>query len=567
MILSRKNTLDLFSEFDALNLGTGDTFPSTAVSLNDASGTFRNYILLTKYDKTEKETGQVTLNVSAFDFTGGTVFTCSATYWIGSTRDWSDTPITTDATWDSFNNSGTLSGFHDYLSGTITNTSAFNFAKLTFAENEGYLNASGTTIDFDLILTNGVVDNVNANDRSFCDFDYVQEWLNFPHSIAKLQDDVYIMGGYGSEQAYQGDFSFIFLSDDRGWTDRKTFEQYDTVAFSSGGLATQNGGKAKIDIRTDNPSASNTEIYLSMNRNIYRFELTGFDGDGKPIIANFVPMDIGALTAGVSLKWAVYPFLYTNGVPLIFTQNLNTIRYISILQNNNGTYATPDCDLIVWGANTLATTGDWANKGLIGNILVDSSGSVYVCFSGRLALDGSTTDGNGVGFRRFTLNSGGTITNPLDWTQESIIKGINDGGVDTGVFTGTGDIVNCRAFEYWAIDESDIVNGEPTFYISDSGRSIILRMRHNGGVSGTAADWTVEHIIGTAGVAGDVNGSGTTTQITTPRIPYIEGDYVYIPCRSIHKVKRFHKTTLVLEDWRGGGTYGSLTLQTEGKKY
>ena len=346
LLISRKNDLPLFAQWDADNSGIEDSSPSSAINLNDASGTFQNYILIREFDsKNPKTSGKITLTANCINSNMINVFTASATYYIGSSRDWGDTPLETNATWDSFNDGGNLSGLHDYLSGNITNGSIFSFAKKTFADNEGYSNSNSVTLTFNLEITNGVTSSVNSDKESLNDFGYIQEWLTFPLSMDKLQSDVYIVSGFGSEQAYQGDFSFIFLSGDRGWTDRKTFEQYDTVAFGDGGLATQLGGKGKVDIRTDNPSATNTEIYTSLNRNIYRFEFSGFDGDGKPIISNFVPIKIGFSTTGVNWRWAIYPSLYTNGVPLIFTQNTISLRQISILQNNIGTYSTPDCEI------------------------------------------------------------------------------------------------------------------------------------------------------------------------------------------------------------------------------
>ena len=563
MIVSRKNTLDLFAEFDTLNLGTGDTLPSNAVALDDATGTFRNYILLRQFESLlEKTTGQITLTVTGLDISGSTIFTCSATYWIGSTRDWGDTPITTDTTWDSFNNGGTLNGLHDYLAGTITSGSALNFAKLTFAENEGYLNSNGLRLNFDLNLTNGVVDNVNTNDRSFNDLGYVKEWLNFPSKMDKFSNGTYLIAGYGTEQAYAGDLSFLVNDGVKQWTDRFTFQNYDLVT-----IQTQRGGKNEAFIDENNPNATNTEVYVGMNRRIYRYEITSFSDDFIPNIVNMVDLN-PSLSSNAPLVFTPYPY-YTNGVPFILVGSVNG-DFIKVIENTSGNYSSPNMPLTIWGSNTIGSSGLWANKFNFSNYVVDSNGRVYFIFSGRLALDGSTSDGNGVGFRRMTLDISGTPTNPLDWSQEAIVKGVVDGGVDaidiSGI-TGTGDIANCRSYRGIVLDETDIVNGEPTIYVTCRTRHVILRIRHNGGTSGTAADWTIEHILGTDGVAGDVNGSGTTTQLNVPKYPYVEGDYVYIPCRSSHKVKRFNKTTLVLEDWKGGGAFGSNSAQTEGKTY
>ena len=556
MIVSRKNTLDLFAEFDALNLGTGDTFPSNAIALDDSTGTFRTYILLRQFeDQIEKTSGQVTLSATAQDFSGNTIFSCSASYWIGSTRDWGDTPISTDATWDSFDNGGTLNGFHDYLAGTITSGSAFNFAKLTFAENEGYLNASGVTINFDLTLTNGVVDNVNTNDRSFNGLGYIKEYLNSPRGIIRLPNNNFFVNGYGTEQVFAGDSSVIVDDGDKQWTDR-SFEYIDLVT-----LLTNKGGKSYVQLDTSNPNDPNDVFYIGSPtyRGCMRVEISGYTEEGVPNYANLVNLNTAG-TGRAPWSFVLYPY-YTNGTPMLIRGAFNGTDNTQMWENTSGTYASPNYVANTWGGNTLGSTGVWSNT-QVAALFLTTTNVIYALTSARVNFDGTSSPVVNT-LRRYTLNGGGVATNPLDWSHEILV--IGDVTSNTTPTTGTGLVAVLPAWGFLYVDENNTVNGEPVIYLSCTPNHCVQRIRHNGGITGTAADWDVDIILGTVNTAGDTNGIGGL--LSQPSKSLVEGTTMYLPLAVGGKVKKVDLTTFEITEWKGGGDFGSNSAQTEGKTY
>ena len=93
MILSRQNNLPLLAAWDASNSGSPDAGVSTSNKLGDASGTHTNYVLLTEFDGARAQSsGQITITAIGKNLSNTQVFSATATYWIDSTRNWSDTP-------------------------------------------------------------------------------------------------------------------------------------------------------------------------------------------------------------------------------------------------------------------------------------------------------------------------------------------------------------------------------------------------------------------------------------------------------------------------------------------
>ena len=503
MIYSNKNDLDIFVEFDSLNLGTGDTPTSSAVALNDVTGTFRNYVLITQFDdKIVKETGQIQLDVVAIDLSGNTVFTCSATYWIGSTRNWSDVPISTDVTWDSLNDSGVGNGFHDYLSGSITNGSSMSFAKLLFGENEGYTNFTSVDISFTLVATNGLQVNTNVNSENNNDRALTPLTLFLPSGFRRLNSNVDLIN-----QGFQTTVN------------SRPLKEYNTnLSFSTSKYMAYTGAAMHfLEIDYNNPSDIEPTLYHSHSRDIFFTRILGYDAEQMP---NFdTPTNTGVNTAAgftppAPMDVCIYPN-YTNQMPDMFWYSFKGQLQTRLIRNT-GDYLNPDySDIIIFGLNA-ASSGDWEFVYSY-DIVKDSTDKFWVLWN-RLS-----TQIHRVSIFEFT---GADYSSPLDWTRTDIM---NNTTITSTSVPAEGDGQNACLNDMWYIyvDEDNIVNGNPTLYFCGD-RYIIMRGTHNGGIAGDETDWAYNIILGAVDVSGYIDANGINARFHLLRGISIHDKVMYI---------------------------------------
>lgn len=516
--LTRANNLPLESFWDVDRDGTPNVPGDVALDLNDLSGTQTSAIILKQFATGDvKTSGQVQLTATGIDDTGTTVFTATATYWIGTIRTWGDTPITTNATWDTFNNNGVGAGLHDYLAGTITDGSTFSFAKGLWAIENNYINSNSVAITFDLKLDDGLQLSTNSDTTEVKDFNFQDAYFYTVNDMIPIpgRANTWFIAGGRTEQLYNNESSFYIRDDvsipNKRWTNRSIIQD------STGG----NGYKAVVKTWL-NPNTGNLELWIPLaGREIGRYEITSWTNDGFPNIIEHGSIRITQTSVLAGALVFAFTGSITNGFPdiVVTTSNSTLMRFGS---NTAGNSTTPDYTFACWGCG--APSDAWRNVDITS---VESVGTtMYILGSNRLDLANAVA-GLGWSLRRYTYTGSGSVR--ANWTRTDIVHGLPLGS--TIVPEGTGDVVSVENLKHLYIDTNHMVNSEPTIYVGGFTRDpYIYKITKNTNTDVNGSSWDVIRVIGNGTSVAGVQTNGTTGLTSTCYKPiplHVEGDFLY----------------------------------------
>ncbi len=296
------------------------------------------------------------------------------------------------------------------------------------------------------------------------------------------------------------------------------------------------GTYARSFADSDSPSGVSLilEITPTLGSAIYRTQIT-LDADGMPDFSAPVAMGGGGANRSSVQRIIINEFLQSGGMPLVMYSRFTTLS-IEIVANT-GTPAIPDytlnMDLTAVDATLINSyDGETATDGRTYLVHGNSGATLQATLLSRLNYSGPST---AIGY-----------TTSGNWTRESIGTSAGTGAASSGnglTFTGV--------FAGFAIDEGDMVNGEPTMYTSDFPSSVIFRIRRNASSFGDERDWDFLIIAGT-GAAGNVNGVGILASFTDIRYLKIDGKYLYInTALGGYGIRRMELTTLIVETFIG----------------
>lgn len=280
-----------------------------------------------------------------------------------------------------------------------------------------------------------------------------------------------------------------------------------------------------------------------------------FDADGLPTFDNSTRIyvnGVGLTGAGLGQGGNVpltHPTLELNGTPVLIVCKPETggTGYIMV---NTGTLAAPSYD-----TNLQTYTLDTRLRSPQG-MKVDSQGRVYIT---TFAPNSPAPLGHGV--FRLTYsganNDQAALVNASNWAVEEIgfagsyVAPTASGNGLTASYRGNG----------LAIDEDNLVNGEPTIYMSDRRGQVIFKITANTLNPSGGADWDFNIVVGQADTAGAAEGIGLAAQFNSPIGLQIKDGTLYVAEKFGSKIRTIDLTTLQTATWFGIDTIRSHTDQ------
>jgi hypothetical protein len=191
------------------------------------------------------------------------------------------------------------------------------------------------------------------------------------------------------------------------------------------------------------------------------------------------------------------------------------------------------------------------------HIRYDTTGRAYFAHAAP-----NSPNPTGYGVARLTYtganNNETDLLNSANWNYEEIgfipIIGATppaNGNGQTASFVGKGI----------AIDETNIVNGEPTIYLSDQAGQVIFQIQANTPNPASGLDWDFTIIVGASGVSGNTEGIGTAARLNSPMgLNIFDGD-LYCIERLGAKVRKIELPSLQTSTFYGIDTVLSHTDQ------
>jgi hypothetical protein len=269
---------------------------------------------------------------------------------------------------------------------------------------------------------------------------------------------------------------------------------------------------------------------------IFRTKIFKFDADGFPHFSpeeNMGNTSAFDASAGAARLTIVSNFT-SGGMPMMMRSPGGFSRANIIA--NTGTAATP--------SYSLSLNLDTVFTGLKGpnSARVDSLGRIYSpCNSigpltyrlNRLAYSGPNNDAT-------------AFTTAGNWSNERI--GV--AALNTPALGGDGATAQFTSYGV-AIDEDNMVNGNPTIYMTDDVNDVIFKVVHNGGTAGDETDWTFTITWGQSGVPGFTNGVGTAALFDEPTGIFYLGGFLYVNDFGNRLLRRVNVSTLLVDNYFG----------------
>lgn len=409
------------------------------------------------------------------------------------------------------------------ISGTAGHTLDMDFAKLTFACLQGWTYSNAQVIMLKIqVLKDGELSQNTGN--------ILQMPINLSEGTLFAPRDLDLRNGvlYSSQFLTEGftNQGIITIRLDNLWS-KNTFRTQ----------IGETGVHSRVFADTASPTGLSViySEYMSDRAKIGRVKISSFDADGLPNYAATEDINgVGDPFASTS-SWsriAIIEALTANGMPVILVgkgPQGGVFRTGSILVNI-GTAAAPNYGSFV------ATTAINANTFQIGLPRADSTGRVYFRHFGgsknrlsRLVYSGPNNDA-------------AALVTAGNWALEPI--GV--AAALTPALGGTGDVAQ---FDGWsvAINEDDIVNGEPTLYYADNILNVIFEITRNASSFGDERDWTWVVWAGQSGVAGSADGIGTAATFWQPNGIVYEGGFVYVSDLITKLIRRITVSTVSVE--------------------
>ncbi len=407
--------------------------------------------------------------------------------------------------------------------GTVGHTLLLQFSKLTFASIMGLLYSKALTLRFKIKARKS--GDLSGNTGNLLNLPIVQNIGTFNRLT-----DIDIRDGIIYASMFGG-----FAGVNQGLTSVKISEKWSKKNYNA--EVSDIGTYARTFADTDSPSGVSLIVLIAVGVGsaIYRSQVTSFDVDGMPVFAAAVAIGGGGAGLAGAQRYIMNEFLQSGGMPVVMYCRFNAFP-VEIVANT-GTPSTPNYTL---------------------NLSLNSiDASLINSYDGETASDGRTylTHGNSGGNFRATMISRLTYSGPStavgyttggNWASERIGTSVGTGAASSGTgatFEGT--------LNGFALDESNIVNGEPTMYASDEQSEVIFRIRRNLSSFGDERDWDFLIVAGT-GASGNVNGVGTAASFTDIRYLKVDGKFLYINTSfGGYGIRRMEKTSLIVETFMG----------------
>lgn len=407
--------------------------------------------------------------------------------------------------------------------GTVGHTNLLQFSKLTFASIMGLLYSKAITLRFKIkTRKNG---DLSGNTGNLLKLPIVQNIGTFNRLT-----DIDIRNGIIYTSMFGG-----FIGVNQGLTSVRISKKWSKRNYNS--QVSDIGTYARTFEDSDSPTGISLIVLIAVGvgSSIYRSQVTSFDVDGMPVFAAAVAIGGGGAGRTGAQRYIINEFLQSGGMPVVMYCRFNAFP-VEIVANT-ATAAAPNYTLNL-DLNSVDAT------------LVNS-------YDGETASDGRTylVHGNSGGNFRATMISRLTYSGPSTAVGYTTSGNWSAERIGTSVGTGVATSGNGQTYEGtlngFALDEGDIVNGEPTMYASDEQSEVIFRIRRNLSSFGDERDWDFDIIAGT-GASGNANGVGTAASFTDIRYLKVDEKYLYInTALGGYGIRRMEKTSLIVETFIG----------------
>lgn len=432
--------------------------------------------------------------------------------------------------------------------GTVGHTNLVQFAKLSFALSVSpqQINSRAAEIKMkiktrksgDLSGNTGNILNLTVNQRTGNLFGADQ--LFFDGGL------LYMPQRINSVSLNQG--VIVIKDDDRKWS-KNNFKN--SAAIPDRGLLgsifdwpQSPTGKALLLAGIDDDQGSGGGIF----KETWIVPIESYDVDGLPVFddstrvyVNAVGLTSGGLATGGNDPIA-HPTLQLNGTPVLIVckPGVSGTGYIMV---NTATQAAPNYDTYLQ-----TYTIDTRFRSVF-DAQFDAQGRVYIVTN---AANSPAPLGYGVFRLTYSGNNNNQsdLINPANWSFEEIGFA---GTYSAPTASGDGQTASYRG-EGLAIDETTIVNGEPTIYMSDRAGQVIFRITRNLNNFGDGRDWDFIIVLGQADISGNAEGIGTAAQFFSPIGLAIKDKTLYVAEKFGAKVRNINLSTLQTATWFGVDT-------------
>ena len=459
----------------------------------------------------------VVLTASANGLLLGTFFAPAGTAFSDATK-WSS-PFATDLA--------------DNFSGATVNATAADFAKLTFASLQGWTYSKARVIQLKIQALKDGEFSQNSGPFLFMGKNTSTGSL-YANNMIDIADGFLYIGNFIGQVLQNQGLVNIELNGNSQQSKQNFISDMASFSIPQGG----------IQMRTfaDTESPTGLSVFWSarsdaaiVRQNLNRSFITGYDVDGFPNYGT--PVDVGAIGAigpdnTATSSPSVNPVYSANGMPLLVISKGRAFGtwYGSILANT-GTAAAPNYSAFLPFLNIGGGIDNELRQGRL--IRNDSNGSMYVATYNFLTtsnflsrLDYSGANGDPV-----------ALTTDINWSRHrmgasSANSPATNGTGATATFTGQGI----------DIDETLIVNGEPTIFMSDDTNHVLWQITRNLSAFGDERDYDFLIIVGQTGIATNVDGDGTAATLNNPQDLVINNGFIYLNCQGARTVRKIATT-------------------------
>ena len=408
------------------------------------------------------------------------------------------------------------------ISGTVGHTNNLNFAKLTFAQGQNWTYSAVKDIDLTIqVQKDGDISQNSGN------------VLQMPIRLSQGTT-------YGMEDIWVDDailYLPYFLSEGVANQGIDTIRLDNT--WSKNNWRAQVANSVGLHARPYDDSTSPTGKSLIVRgfnlilapiprASLFRVQITSFDVDGFPNWGT--PLYInGEGSPGVATTGPapidINQVLTANGMPVLCTGRYapGSAGSGGNILVNQGTLAAPayTAFLLLTNIDTQLRATTILRSDSAGKIYLPSANSIgTVFYMSRLVFTG-------------TNNDVASLTTPGNWTRERI--GTSPGGSPAA--SGLGDVAQFRLWGI-AVDEDNLVNGEPTIYATDNIDHIIFKITREATSLGDERDWLFTIWAGGNGTPGDNDGTGTAARFNNPRGIFYKDGFLWVADKGNRLVRR-----------------------------
>jgi hypothetical protein len=429
--------------------------------------------------------------------------------------------------------------------GTVGHTSLMQFSKLPFAVSNNLTYARALTYLIKIkARKSGLLSGNTGN--------ILEMPVNTSVGLLDFPSDIDVRNYAGKI----GSFVHVSLYNAENGADQGVVDIQDTAArWSKNSIKTDTGETlggtiARYFADSGSPSGFSVVWAQSLSTapqrlNLYRSTIVKFGVDGFPRYGLAQNINGPGVVGSQTVQWngiAVIEALGSGGMPAIVICKGPSTKTSSIM-SNTGTTAVPDYSL-----NPLRT--DSIESSIEGITLprADAAGKLYMPRGtsgpiGQLSrLTYSGANGNAA-----------ALVTVGNWGFERL----GDAATSSPAADGDGSTFTGRPYGV-AINEDDLVNAEPTIYVTDDLNHVLWEVTRNANAFGDERDWDWAVIVGQTGVAGNVDGVGTLATLNEPRGIDYEAGFLYISNRGSHTVRRVNTSTLLVDTYFGtAGTPGT----------